>query len=294
MVFHLAAYRVRGASHRKAHTPCQDACRVGVVQTTHDGGEAELVVGAIADGGGSRPLSHIGARLSVSFAASSMKLAWNAETLQRASAAELDVYWRALYEDCRRLLQVEAEARDLVDGDGAASIGALACTLIAFMATRERCAMAQVGDGFLVVGRPSIVAGGEDQTAVDYQLAVQNRASERASEVIWLTETSWESDFRTRLLDGPIDLIVASSDGMEKAVLTVSPEQPDMLHPHMRYFEQLREGCKQTVVEALNAGGQSDVVLERYLADVLTSPRLDDRTDDDKSMVLALWLEQAG
>ena len=99
MSFHTAAQRVRGTSHRKSHAPCQDACRV----VCKPDGADELVVGAVADGGSPRALSHIGARLAVSLAIASMKAVWNAHTMRQASVADLETYWRALYGDCRRL-----------------------------------------------------------------------------------------------------------------------------------------------------------------------------------------------
>src|SRR4051794_28121126 len=104
MAFHIAAQRSRGTSHRKTHKPCQDACRVALTPPggrTSLPGPVELIVGAVADGGGSRALSHIGARMTVSLAVASMKSAWNARTMQDASPEELEAYWRRLCEDCR-------------------------------------------------------------------------------------------------------------------------------------------------------------------------------------------------
>lgn len=292
MTFHIAAHRSRGTSHRKVHTPCQDACGVSKVlpvatdKPTED--LRELVVGAVADGGGSRPFSHIGARMTVSLAISSMRSTWTAESMQLASPGDLEFYWRSLCEDCRRVLQIEAESRGFVDGNGAVDSGPLACTLVVFMATHDRLSAAQVGDGFLTVGRAvSDSAAG----SVDYSLVFQNRESEYAGQVVWLTAPGWENDLRTRVLDGPVSLVVASSDGMEKAVLQASPERPGELAPHGRYFDQLAGGCRQVVEEARASQTASQKALENYLSAVLSSPRLDDRTDDDKSMALAVWLE---
>jgi hypothetical protein len=295
MAFHIAAQRSRGSSHRKSHTPCQDSCRVGRVfpdpQAPADG-RIDLIVGAVADGGGSRPLSHIGARLTVSLALSSMRSAWNPQTMQRASPADLEIYWRRLCEDCRRVLQLEAEARGFVDGDGAGDRGPFACTLVAFMATRDRLVAAQVGDGFLVLGRPDPAAGASGVTSLNYALAFQNRVTEYASQVIWLTASNWKDDLRTCVLDGPVALVVASSDGMEKAVLQSSPARPGELSPYAGYVDQLAEGCRQTVEETRATGAVSQSAMEDYLFAVLTSPQLEDRTDDDKSMALAIWLDQ--
>src|ERR1044072_431298 len=107
MAFHIAAQRARGPAHRKIHKPCQDACRTARaprVPSDNEKGDrpAELIIGAVADGGGSRDLSHVGARLTVSLAVASMTSAWNARALQAASAEQFATYWRALCEDCRR------------------------------------------------------------------------------------------------------------------------------------------------------------------------------------------------
>lgn len=295
MAFHIAAQRARGPSHRKTHKPCQDACRAARAPLIHSENEkgdrpAELIIGAVADGGGSRDLSHVGARLTVSLAVASMTSAWDAHSLQAASAEQLASYWRALCEDCRRILRLEAETRGIVGKDGLGDAGPFACTLVAFMATRERLVAAQVGDGFLVIGR----SAGEAEGQREYALAFQNRETEEAGQVVWLTASNWSDDLRTGVFDGPIEFVVASSDGMEKAVLQPDVDVPSRLQPHGRYFEQLVAGCRDTVGEAETAGDDTRIALDQYLAKVLSSPHLDDRTDDDKSMALAVWCGQTG
>jgi Protein phosphatase 2C len=294
MVFQIAAQRVRGASHRKIHSPCQDACGIGRVlladTADRETESKDLIVGAVADGGGSRALSHIGARLTVSLAVSSMKLRWNADRMEGASPDEFAAYWRNLCEDCRHLLRLEAESRAIFADEAGRNAGLFACTLVAFMATPNRLAAAQVGDGFLVVGRAVEEPKRRGAGGVEYVLVFKNRETEEAGQVVWLTASNWLDDLRTTVLLGPVDFVVASSDGMEKAVLEAVPERPGELQPHYPYFEQFRTGCRQILEETRGSSGDPEPALRDYLTAVLSSPHLDDRTDDDKSMALAVWV----
>lgn len=297
MSFSIAAQRVRGQAHRKNHTPCQDACRIAMADPGQNHGlsdrEAsdELVVAAVADGGGSRALSHVGARLTVSLAVAAMTARWTASALDQASAGELEEFWKALCEDCRTLLRLEAEAPGASRCQEGRTAGAFACTLVAFMATRNRLTAAQVGDGFLVFGRLPAEGGADGAVAFDYRLVFQNRETEEAGQVVWLTASNWADDLRIKTLDEPVGFVVASSDGMEKPVLRLDDGEPSQLVPHSPYFEQLRHGCLETAKEAGTAADARRRALDEYLSEVMSSPRLDDRTDDDKSMAVAVWTE---
>jgi hypothetical protein len=288
---HVAAATVRGTSHRRSHAPCQDAAVVGVrVSETHvadsDGDCGPLVVGALADGGGTRVLSHIGARLVTSFAKSSMLACWTAARFLAASEDELDTFWKDLIEDCRTLITEEAVrrshgARQPLDP------GAFACTLTTFMATRDRLAAAQIGDGFVVLGRSAESTPSADGEA-RFELLLQGRETEEASQVVWITATDCLADYQHAVVqDGPFDMVIASSDGIENIVLAPTGPVANELHPHQPFFDKLRGQLRHQAKFSENVSCEA---LNHRIAEILSDPELDNWVDDDKSVVVALWV----
>lgn len=290
MPFHMAAAAVRGISHWRSHAPCQDAAVVGVRSLTQEGDPGgscqQLVVGALADGGGSRVLSHIGARLAVSVAKSAMLTCWTAARFLNASEDELDIFWKDLIEDCRTLIAEEAVRRSQ-SARQRLGPGAFACTLTTFMATRDRLAAAQVGDGFLVFKRGAASASAMEGDA-RFELLLQGRETEEASQVVWITASDWITDYQHAVVDrGPFDMILASSDGIANIVL--APTEPDrnQLQPHHRFFAKLKGQLQQEIESSEAAGAEG---LNHRIAKILSDPELDNWVDDDKSVALALWV----
>lgn len=286
MPFHVAAGTVRGISHWRSHAPCQDAAVVGVgTASPHEGEPAgtcrQLVVGALADGGGSRVLSHVGARLAVSLAKSSMLTRWTAARFLAASKDELDIFWKDLIEDCRTLIAQEAARRSQRDP------GSLACTLTTFMATRDRLAAAQVGDGFLVFARDAPSGSGAESNS-RFDLLFHGRETDEASQVVWITAPEWITDYQHAVVDGgPFDMIVASSDGIANIVLAPTEPDPSRLQPHHRFFAKLEVQLQQ---EVKSSEAEDTEALNHRITEILSDPELDNWVDDDKSIALALWV----
>jgi hypothetical protein len=248
-----------------------------------------LAVGALADGGGSRVLSHIGARLAASFAKSSMLACWTYARFLAASKAELDTFWKALIEDCRTLISEEAARRSHGAGRPL-DPGAFACTLTTFMATRDRLAAAQVGDGFVVVGRAAESAPSADGDA-RFELLFHGREAEEASQVVWITATNWLADYQHAVVqDGPFDMLMASSDGIANIVLAPTAGDANQLHPHQPFFAKLRKHLRQELMRCQTVSSEA---LNNRVADILSDPELDNWVDDDKSVVVALWTGRA-
>ena len=244
--------------------------------------ERQLVVGAVADGGGSRVLSHIGARLAANLAASLMTARWEAEGFCSASEADLESFWRALFTDCRNAIAHEAKLRSPPLGP-AISPGDLACTLITFMATPERLAAAQVGDGFLVFSRQTAVSDDDE----GHELMFRNRDTEEAGQVVWITASNWADDFRHGVRTGPLEMVLASTDGIENVVLAAKAQAPGELVPHQRFFAALLKLMRKASVKPGERAGAPDADLDRRLEKILSDPVFDEHVDDDKSMALA-------
>ena len=134
--WHVVAASVRGTSHQKRQQPCQDAHYWG---TVHD----DVLVAAVADGASSAALGKVGATLAVCAAATTV-----CARHQRTVCPENDAAWRQWLVDAMRAAQAtvvaEAQARQV-------TVRELATTLILVVAMPARVAVAQIGDGAVVV-----------------------------------------------------------------------------------------------------------------------------------------------
>ena len=272
MVWLASARSVRGNSHYASGLPCQDASAVATLSN------GQVLIACIADGGGSAALSHIGASIATAITMGALSLLAPRLCLppeQQPDEEALKAFWRALVEDVRQCIDAEAEQV----GTGSQHFGT---TLLAVVATHNRLAMMQVGDGFIVyAGRGGPPANGPATEAPDpFHLGFKPDRGEFVGEVTWVTSSSsafWEVDFGTRVVDGPLDFICLSSDGLEKVAITQRDQTP-----HSGYFEFIRARLtrQSTAEEAA-----------KLVDDVLLNPDLDKRTDDDKSVVVARWVE---
>ncbi len=290
MGFFGSAWRVRGQSHLRNGKPCQDFAVLDLTPAAAEtGGDINnLAVGIVADGGGSRELSHIGSRVSALIAAALVSQVWTVSSLNAASEEKLESFWRDVFADCRTALTLEAETRNIYYPDQRPDFRPLATTLIVFMASRERVSAAQVGDGFLVVGR-GVTQDSENDESIGYELMFQNARHEEASQVVWLTSSLWEDDFRTKTLSGPIDFVLASSDGMDKACLQLGQGDDEDAVVHVPYFQKVQAGLKHYRQKSVVEGGDEREGVNSYLDKLMTAEYLDEITDDDKSMAVAFW-----
>src|SRR5262249_39917045 len=125
---------VQGRSHRRANMPCQDAHRWAPAG-------AGNFVAAVADGAGSSACADIGARLAAESAVD------EARTLLGSAVPGNDQEWigllQAVFRAGRAVLHTQAD-------DFGFSVSDFATTLLVVIATPERLAVGQIGDGAVV------------------------------------------------------------------------------------------------------------------------------------------------
>jgi len=245
---------VRGISHVKSGAPCQDSA---AVWTSPDG---RRMVGAVADGGGSLERSDVGSMLAVWLTVSATAAKLQTGALVGASESAFDTHWRSVVRDVRALIAIEAE---LTQGASARDYGT---TLIAFAIVDNVMAAFQIGDGFLVLGTDGALG------VASYELVFEARPVEQAGEVVWLTSSLWEEDFRSVLRPTGASLVCASTDGLEKVAITRSEQKP-----FPGFFTPLAQRVQDcTTAESLDGLARSIASMEA----------LDRYVDDDKTLVL--------
>ncbi len=125
----------------------------------------------------------------------------------------------------------------------------------------------QIGDGFLTV-RP--VDG-------DLQLLFTPDKGEYINETTFITSSNAFEEMQVKVLEKPCSFICASTDGLEKVAINFKDWQP-----FPPFFNPLEEYMKETVETHED---------DQYIIDFLNSERLNARTNDDKTLLLALLTE---
>lgn len=146
---------------------------------------------------------------------------------------------------------------------------AYATTLTCAIATAGRLVVGQIGDGVVVAGK------GEDLVAV-----TRLQRGEYANETHFLTQAEALEQLEIAVVEQPVSALAVMSDGLVRLALKM-PEQ----EPHAPFFRPL---FRVTAAVAEPGGTLDETEAARQLSAFLGSERVNARTDDDKSLVLAV------
>jgi len=242
---------VQGLSHQKQDLPCQDALEYRCLP----GG---VLLVALADGAGSATRSELGARAAVQAAVDS--LASNLESDLPAECCDwVEVFWET-FEIARSTLIKLAEERD-------EPLRLFATTLTCLVATPEQLIVGQLGDG-------AVVARSADGV-LDTITTLQR--GEYANETYFLTQEQALEQVAIQVINLPMQALAVMSDGLTRLALKRPTNEP-----HLPFFKPLFAFVEASAPS--NDGTQACEALTAFLA----SPRVCERTDDDKALVLAL------
>lgn len=247
-MWRLLKESVEGTAHRRLALPCQDSC-VGVA--TCPAQEHFLVV-ACSDGAGSAGLSHVGSEL-----ACRRLLELACEELRRSGPQAWVEPLQVLdwYREVHLALWAEAERRQVPPHE-------LACTLLAAVVGEESALFAQVGDGAMVVR-------GEQ----GYAPVFWPQQGEYANSTFFITEPDFEQVIQLQGR-GRVDEVALFTDGLQWLALHQASREA-----HGPFFEPLFAALRSAPDPA---------ELAAPLRAFLDSPEVNQRTDDDKTLVLAV------
>jgi hypothetical protein len=242
---------VKGISHQKQGLPCQDALEYRCLP----GG---VLLVALADGASSAAQSELGAQAAVEAA-----IDWLASSLENGLPEEccdwVDVLWET-FESARAALVNLSE-------EHAEPIRSFATTLTCLAATPDLLIVGQIGDG-------AVVAGGVDGVL---NTVTTLQRGEYANETNFLTQDNALDLVAIQVISLPMQTLAVMSDGLTRLAL----KRPNN-EPHLPFFKPLF-----AFVEA-SASSDDGAQANDALTSFLSSPRVCDRTDDDKALVLAL------
>ncbi|QDZ40871.1 protein phosphatase 2C domain-containing protein [Euhalothece natronophila Z-M001] len=255
-------YSAIGTKHQEQGLPCQDYSNY----RHYD----DVVIGAVADGAGSAKHSDVGAKLAVETTLSFLSgteqfqkdpgfAQWSKKPKKVDKPPPNQVIRQLATDLCKKVLTAlteEAENMDCQPED-------FNCTLLVVIATSTWFAGIQIGDGFIVVRS-------EDQNP---ELVFKPDKGEFANETTFVTSEDVESQLQVKVLP-PQKFICVASDGLEAVAIRFSDW---MAFPP--FFQPLEECLEEET---------SQEEKEAYLQTFLESERLNQRTGDDKTVLLCL------
>ncbi len=263
-----------GTSHRTNGSDCQDDCWAMVEQL---GGERVLTV-FVADGAGSARYGRDGATTAVQSAARFM-----AEAFASGALALTAEQAPALARDCvqavRSAILEMASARsdadavggiDAIDTEDKNSIEArdFACTFLGAISTSQATLVFQIGDGAIVL-----------DTGNGLELFTAPMTGEYANMTHFVTQDDCLEVMVHKLYSGGALRLAAFSDGLQRLALNMSEGTP-----YEPFFEPFF-----TILA--KASAEQEDMLQTQLAAFLDSAPVNERTDDDKSLALAVRCE---
>ncbi len=242
-----------GSGHAEAGLPCQD--RAGARLVRDRWGEP-VFVAAVADGAGSAARAEAGAERATS------------TFMERACATLRTRSARALAPDDAAAWAADARAAvEALAADAGREASAFACTLLGAVIARRAAALVQIGDGAIVTRE----AGG-----ADWSFAFWPQNGEFANTTRFLTDDDALSRVQVRVGEGRVDEVALFSDGLQTLALDLEARSV-----HAPFVEGMLRPLR--TARARGECGRLSEQLGRFL----DSPRVLERTDDDKSLILA-------
>lgn len=247
-MWQFVAASVAGTSHATDSIPCQDATRVQPVNI--NGREALVVV--CSDGAGSATHAQKGSEKAVSAGLEILIEYVKKFELRQVGRGEVESW----YSQIRAALNEEAETLGV-------SISDLHCTLLMAILSEDYSIFAQLGDGAMVIDR-----GGK------MEVVFWPQSGEFTSMTNFITCADFSQHLEVQIIDEQVSHFAAFTDGMERLVLNFMGKCA-----HEPFFNQMFETVRSS---------HDMTTLTSNLKSFLNSPQINERTDDDKTLVLAV------
>jgi len=244
-----AAARSRGVSHERAGTRIQDAA-VSFAAHAH-----QFFVAIVCDGAGSASFGGQGASL----VARTFSKALRQYLAQYATFPSVDLV-QEWTDRARDRIGAVSQRRGLAPRDFAA-------TLLLVMSTGNSSMLVHVGDGCAVL---------KEQAGGRWIAPIWPFHGEYASTTAFVTDDVG-AQLRTAVYEAPISALAVFSDGVERLALDFQAREP-----FQPFFESMIEPLM-----TIDGGGRS-AVLSEELRKFLNGAAVNARTDDDKTLILAV------
>ena len=244
---------VVGTSHVRNGTDCQDSC-LALSESTDD--QLDYLFICVADGAGTASHGGEGADLAIEASASFI-----AEQLL-STDFNLDTQ---LSVDCvtnvRDRIRSESEARGLTMRD-------FACTYLGVLVVPSGTLVMQIGDGGIVL-----------DFGTGLQVPVIPMSGEYANMTHFITEEKALDVLESRLYPETPQKVAAFTDGIQRLALNMASNEAH--EPFFKHFFDI----------VATATDEQEEQLETALINFLSSDSVNERTDDDKTLALAVNMD---
>jgi hypothetical protein len=240
---------VAGTSHKKHSLACQDSCRAEVFS----GPQGEAILLAVAsDGAGSAAYANLGSVLACDLLVDEVRAHFDAGKSWAKLGDDFISGWIAKFQG-------------LAANWSGDSPREFACTLLAAVVGREHAAYFQIGDGAIIASR------GEDE----YHCVCWPQQGEYANSTNFLTDDDAADKIYCEFKTSGIDEVALFTDGIQNLVLDYRTRSA-----HAPYFASMFAWLRP------HRTGYSRELSDSLVA-YLNSDKINERTDDDKTLILA-------
>jgi len=253
------AASVVGTSHEKVGGACQDAndCQVYLLPNGEN-----VLVAAVADGAGSATCGGEGAVRACSVFAGLVNDHLSSGNTVEQISLETAKFWTTVIQNA---LGKEAESMSRERRD-------FACTLLGIVVGNSCTACFQIGDGVMVVA---------DSEEHSYGHVFWPDRGEYANTTHFVTQEEALEYLQFECVRREIVEVALLTDGLQSIALNYQQQAA-----HLPFFKGLFAPLR-TLEE-----GRSDE-MSRSLVEFLSSPRVNEKTDDDKTLVLACRMNKS-
>lgn len=245
---------VAGTAHVRTSVPVQDACRAEIIC---DARGNEILLAVAADGAGSAAQAHVGSALACDLFVAEVKAHFSGSGEWQPLADGFIERW---IEKFQRHVSDLAIISELKPQD-------FACTLLAAVIGGDEAAYFQLGDGAIVEAH--------DTDDDRYSCVCWPQQGEYANTTSFLTDADAAARAFRQLKSGAVNELALFTDGIQNLVLDYRSQSA-----HSPFFAPLFAWLRPRP-----AGYSAE--LSAALTAYLNSEKINARTDDDKTLLLA-------
>ena len=245
----IVAASVRGSLHAARGLPCQDAYAFRVFETA--AGETLALV--VSDGAGSACFAEIGARLVCNFFVS--KITHLLEKNGKVSDLT-EAFFLEIISELQKEIAAKSENQNSSD---------YACTFLAGVIGADFAVFAQIGDGAIVFSA--------ENAPEEFRLFRLPQQGEYVNSTNFVTDSNAAENFQFEKIELAIGDLAVFTDGLQRLALDFQTRQP-----YSPFFSSMLAPLR---------GETAARSLTEKLSEFLDSPKINERTDDDKTLILA-------
>lgn len=240
-----------GTAHINQRTECQDRYGCEIVKTN----DGEVLIAVVADGAGSTTDGQIGAEIACQFFIEEAADFLNSQDASISSLnLEFGKLWLSFFQ--KKISEIaEKEKKTMRD---------FASTFVTAIIGENQAVFFQIGDGGAVFS-----TSGE---AKSYKFAITPEESEYVNVTEFLTDENAINSLRFEKINERIEDLILFSDGIFAVAVDYQSGQP-------------HEPFLMPMIAPLRNGNGNN--LDEKLVNFLSSPKMNEKTDDDKTIILA-------